>query len=66
MLDMINVYCVYKPYILVLFWLNLFWLNMFTSENHIKLLGEAYRLKPPTLAKHHSNHLRELFYDRRS
>ena len=28
------------------------------------LLGEAHRLKPPTLARHHSNHLHELFYDR--
>ena len=32
----------------------------------IKLLGEAHRLKPPTLARHYSNHLHELFYDRRS
>ena len=30
------------------------------------LLGEAQGLKPPTLARHHSNHLHELFYDRRS
>ena len=30
------------------------------------LLGEAHWLKPPTLARHHSNHLHELFYDRRS
>ena len=28
------------------------------------LLGEAHWLKPPTLARHHSNHLHELFYDR--
>ena len=27
---------------------------------------EAHGLKPPTLARHHSNHLHELFYDRRS
>ena len=31
-----------------------------------RLLGEAHGLKPPTLARHHSNHLHELFYDRRS
>ena len=30
-----------------------------------ELLGEAHRLKPPTLARHHSNRLHELFYDRR-
>ena len=30
------------------------------------LLGEAHWLKLPTLARHHSNHLHELFYDRRS
>ena len=29
------------------------------------LLGEAHWLKPPTLARHHGNHLHELFYDRR-
>ena len=27
---------------------------------------EAHWLKPPTLARHHSNHLRELFHERRS
>ena len=31
-----------------------------------KLLGEAHGLKPPTLTRHHSNYLHELFYDRRS
>ena len=31
-----------------------------------ELLGEAHWLKPPTLARHHSNHLHELFYNRRS
>ena len=36
------------------------------KKNHIALLGEAHRLKPPTLARYHSNHLHELFYDRRS
>ena len=30
-----------------------------------ELLGEAHWLKPPTLARHHSNHLHELFYDKR-
>ena len=30
------------------------------------LLEEARWLKPPTLARHHSNHLHELFYGRRS
>ena len=28
----------------------------------VVLLGEAHWLKPPTLARHHSNHLHELFY----
>ena len=32
----------------------------------LQLLGEAHWLKPPTLARHHSNHLHALFYDRRS
>ena len=27
------------------------------------LLGDAHWLKPPTLARHHSNHLHELFYE---
>ena len=31
-----------------------------------KLLGEAHQLKLPTLTRHHSIHLHELFYDRRS
>ena len=31
-----------------------------------ELLGEAHRLRPPTLARHYSNYLHELFYDRRS
>ena len=31
-----------------------------------ELLGEAHCLKPPTLARDHSNHLHELFHDRRS
>ena len=31
-----------------------------------QLLGEAHWLKPPTLARHQSNHLHELFYDRKS
>ena len=30
------------------------------------VLGEARWLKLPTLARHHSNHVHELFYDRRS
>ena len=30
------------------------------------VLGEAHWLKLPTLAKDHSNHLHESFYDRRS
>ena len=30
------------------------------------VLGEAHWLKPPTLPRHYSNHLCELFYDRRS
>ena len=32
----------------------------------LELLGEAHWLKPPTLVRHHSNLLHELFYDRRS
>ena len=32
----------------------------------LNVLGEAHCLKPPTLARHHSNHLHELFYGRRS
>ena len=36
------------------------------KEFIIKVLGEAHWLKPSTLARHHSNHLHELFYDRRS
>ena len=32
----------------------------------VVLLGEAHWLKLPTLARHHSNYLHELFYDRRS
>ena len=31
-----------------------------------ELSGEAHWLKPPNLARYHSNHLHELFYDRRS
>ena len=31
-----------------------------------ELLGEAHRLRPPTLARHYSNYLHELLYDRRS
>ena len=31
-----------------------------------EVLGEAHWLKPPTLARHNSNHLQELLYDRRS
>ena len=30
------------------------------------VLGEVHWLKLPTLARHQSNHLHELFYDRRS
>ena len=30
------------------------------------VLGETHWLNPPTLARHHSNYLCELFYDRRS
>ena len=36
------------------------------AETPILLLGEAHWLKPPTLARHHSKHLHELFNDRRS
>ena len=37
-----------------------------SASASVLLLGEAHWLKPPTLARHHSNHLHELFYDRRS
>ena len=37
-----------------------------TTEDEMIVLGEAHLLKPPTLARHRSNHLHELFYDRRS
>ena len=36
------------------------------TKDETVVLGEAQWLKPPTLARHHSNHLHELFYDRRS
>ena len=36
------------------------------ASGPITLLGEAQWLKPSTLARHHSNHLHKLFYDRRS
>ena len=35
------------------------------EEAVVLVLGEAHRLKPPTLTKHHSNHLCELFYNSR-
>ena len=31
------------------------------TEDEMVVLGEAHLLKPPTLARHHSNHLHELF-----
>ena len=37
-----------------------------SASASVLLLGEAHWLKPPTLARHHSNHLHELFYNRRS
>ena len=37
-----------------------------SASASVLLLGEAHWLKPTTLARHHSNHLHELFYDRRS
>ena len=36
------------------------------AERGLTLVGEAHWLKPPTLARHHSNYLHELFYDRSS
>ena len=42
------------------------WGVWFLQHYATPLLGEAHRPKPPTLARHHSNHLHELFYDRRS
>ena len=41
-------------------------LKEISPEYSLEVLGEAHRMKPPTLARHHSNHLHELFYDRRS
>ena len=38
----------------------------FFTTSATLLLGEAHWLKPPILARHHSNYLHELFYDRRS
>ena len=40
--------------------------NWTTTTRSDPMLREAHWLKPPTLARHHSNHLYELFYDRRS
>ena len=42
------------------------WATNTHTHTHIPLLGEACWLKPPTLARHHSNYLHGLFYDRRS
>jgi len=36
------------------------------KKARVRMLGEAHSLKPPTLARHHSNYLLELFHDRRS
>ena len=36
------------------------------NPEYSEVLGEAHWLKLPTLARHHSKHLHELFYDRRS
>ena len=44
-------------------------LYTFCLENFytfFKLLGKARWLKPPTLARYHSNHVHELFFNRRS
>ena len=38
----------------------------FPGISRFLLLGEAHWLKLPTLARHHSNHLHELLYNRRS
>ena len=38
----------------------------FPGPSRFLLLGKAHWLKLPTLARHHSNHLHELLYDRRS
>ena len=37
-----------------------------SASASVLLLGEAHWLEPPTLARHHSNHVHELFYNRRS
>ena len=37
------------------------WVERFPGEGIGYLLGEVHWLKPPTLARHHSNHLHELF-----
>ena len=40
-------------------------LDLMEKTAEMILLGEAHWLKQPTLARHHSNHLHELFYDTR-
>ena len=53
--------------LLLLTWRLLKWWSLWFRQHYATpLLGEAHWLKPPTLARHHSNHLHELFYDRRS
>ena len=42
------------------------WASVYGVAKSRTLLREAHWLKPPTLARHHSNYLHELFYDRRS
>ena len=42
-----------------------FWVAYFRLSS-LGMPGEAHWLKWPTLARHHSNHLHELFYNRRS
>ena len=40
--------------------------SLSTTWAFLEALEEAHWLKPPTLARHHSNYLHELFYDRKS
>lgn len=52
--------------VLNLFYMPYSWLHMQKVEQSSITLGETHWLRPPILARLDSNHLHELFYDRRS
>ena len=52
--------------VLHFFSLKAFLVCLWIVGSFVLMLGETHWLKPPTLARHHSNHLHELFYDRKS